>query len=318
MDRLTRQQEEQLQKQDGVASAAQLIEWGFDHATLGRRARSGDWQRLHRGVYALHSGPLTWRARARAALLVAGSEAALSHLSAAYLQQIVRTPPQRIEVSVPSTLSPAATPGVRFYRRQPMPFVLRSGLARTHPSETALDLLGLARDTDTAVSWLTESVRASASPNEILEAEKGRSRLRHRGLLQEIFGTSDPAVESTLEYRYRRDVERKHGLPRAQFQVRQVLDGELIRADGIYVGFATRVELDGQLAHPGGRTAKDTWRDNAVLLEYDEVTMRYRWVHVVVTPCDTAGQVLRALRRGGYTGPARRCGPLCTMTLNGY
>ncbi len=312
---LTRNHEQQLQKQDGVASVGQLLEWGFDHATLSRRARSGDWQRLHRGVYALHSGPLTWRARARAALLLAGPDAALSHLSAGYAQQIVRTPPQRIEVSVPSTLSPAAAPGVRFYRRQPMPFVLRSGLARTHPAEMALDLLGLARDTDNAVSWLTEAVRSGATPHEIFEAAKGRPRLRHRGLLEEIFGATDGAAESALEHRYRRDVERKHGLPRAQFQVRQVLDGKLIRADGIYVGFATRVELDGQLAHPGGRTDQDTWRDNAVLLAFDERTLRYRWVHVTVTPCDTAAQVLRALRKGGYRGPAHPCGPDCAITL---
>jgi len=198
MDRLTREQRMELARQDGVASVAQLIAWGFDHATLGRRARAGDWQRLHRGVYALHSGPLTWHARARAALLLGGPDAALSHLSAGYLQRMVHAAPRRIEVSVPISISPAATARVVFHRRRPMPFVLRSGLARTYPAETALDLLGLASTTDAAVGWLTEGVRAGAAPHEILEAANGRARLRHRGLVEEIFATRDGTVESAL------------------------------------------------------------------------------------------------------------------------
>src|SRR5699024_7663513 len=132
----------------------------------------------------------------------------------------------------------------------------RSALARTHP----------ARDTDSAVGWLTDALRASATPHEILAFAKDRSRLRHRALVEEILGARDGVSESALERRYRRAVERAHGLPRARFQVRQVLDGRFIRADGIYVGLDTRIELDGRLAHPGGRTDLDTWRDNAVLL----------------------------------------------------
>jgi len=318
MRQLTPAQRTVLEKQDHVVSSEQLLAWGFDHATLSRRVRSGAWQRLHRGVYVVHSGPVDWRARARGALLLAGPEAALSHRSAGYLQRIVARAPRVIELSVPSTRTPPKTPGLTFYRRERMPFVLRSGLRRTYLPETALDLLAHAAGTDAAVSVLTESVRAGAGPQELLEIARGRGRLRYRGLLDEIFGGRDGAVESALEYRYRRDVERKHGLPRAQFQVRQVIDGRLIRADGIDVGFATRVELDGQLAHPGGRTAQDTWRDNAVLLKDDERTMRYRWVHVAVTPCDTAGQVLSSLRKGGYRGTARRCGPGCTLVLSGY
>lgn len=314
--RLSKDERRVLKVQDQVASARQLYGWGFDAATLSRRVASGQWQRIFHGVYVLHSGPVPWRARARAALLRAGPDAALSHDAAAYLQRIVPNAPRALAVSVPAARSFVA-PGVRVYRRRAMPFVLRSALARTAPAETTLDLLDLARSPDAAVGLLTDAVRADVHPRDILRAAAGRARVRYRALLEEIFVAGDGAVESALEYRYQRDVERRHRLPAAQLQVRQVLDGMLIRADAIYVGFATRVELDGQLAHPGGRTNEDTWRDNLALLEHSEVTLRYRWFHVAVTPCATSAQVLTSLRRGGFTDPSHPCSPTCDIAVRG-
>lgn len=317
MRTLSKDERRVLEIQDQVASAQQLHGWGFDAATLSRRVSSGQWQRLFHGVYVLHSGPVSWRARARGALLRAGPDAALSHGSAGYLQRIVPRPPRLLTVSVPASRSIAA-PGLQVYRRRTMPFVLRSALARTAPAETTLDLLGLARGTDGAVGLLTDAVRAGVPPEEILRAATTRGRLRHRGLLEEIFAAGDGTVESPLEYRYQRDVERRHGLPAAQLQVRQVVDGALIRADAVYVGYSTRIELDGRLAHPGGRTDRDTWRDNAVLLEHGDTTLRYRWFHVAVTHCPTAAQVLTSLRRGGYRDPAHGCSPGCDLTVRSY
>ena len=310
---LTGDQRQLLDRQLGVATAAQLIDWGFDHATMSRRARAGRWQRLHQGVYVLHSGPVDWRTRASAALLMAGPGAALSHRSAGFVQRIVASAPQRIEISVPVDRTPPRASGVKVFRRATMPFVLRSGLPRTHPAETVLDLLASARDADAAVGFLTQGVRAGASPHEILAYAALRSRLRHRGLVEEILGAQDATIESPLEHRYHRDVERAHGLPRSQTQVRQIVGGRAIRADAIYPGLRTRIELDGRLAHPGGRTDQDTWRDNAVLLERGEITLRYRWSHVAMTPCRTAAQVLHALRSCGYRDPARPCSPTCPI-----
>ena len=42
-----------------------------------------------------------------------------------------------------------------------------------------------------------------------------------------------------------------------------------------------RVELDGELADAGGRTDDDTWRDNEAVVGTEEITLRYRWSHVV-------------------------------------
>ncbi len=74
-----------------------------------------------------------------------------------------------------------------------------------------------------------------------------------------------------------------------------------------------RCELDGELAHPGGRTDSDTWRDNAVLIERGDITLRYRWGHVALTPCATAAQVAAALRLRGWRGAPRACKPDCPV-----
>lgn len=75
--------------------------------------------------------------------------------------------------------------------------------------------------------------------------------------------------------------------------------------------FGVRVELDGELAHPGRATDDDLLRDNDVLLSRDEITLRYRWPHVHDTACGVAGQVAAGLRTGGWSRIARRCSPTC-------
>lgn len=94
--------------------------------------------------------------------------------------------------------------------------------------------------------------------------------------------------------------------------MRHVLDGRWVRADRVFDGLGVRVELDGQLAHPHGSTDRDVWRDNAVLVERAELTLRYRWTHVTSSPCATAAQLATALHARGWRGTLRRCGPACT------
>lgn len=72
-----------------------------------------------------------------------------------------------------------------------------------------------------------------------------------------------------------------------------------------------RVELDGQLGHPGGATDADVWRDNVVRVHTGDITLRYRWVHITATSCETASQVAQALRAGGWRGSVKACGPQC-------
>ncbi|HYF73067.1 MAG TPA: type IV toxin-antitoxin system AbiEi family antitoxin domain-containing protein [Nocardioides sp.] len=297
---------------DGVVTRPECVALGVHPSWLDRRVRAGEWQRLHPGVLVTYSGPLTWRTRARAALLHAGPGAALSHRSAAYVHEWVDDAPRLLEVSISHERRVARSPGVVIRRRRTMPPAggrLRT-VARGH---TVLDLLAVAASEDDAVGPLTAALRGRTHPDDVLDALASRPGAPRRAMVLELLAACEDGVESALELRYHRDVERRHGLPRGRSQVSERVGGRWIRADRWYEEWALRVELDGRLAHPFGRTDADTWRDNAVLLERGELTLRYRWSHVRLTPCATAGQVAAALRARGWTGSPRSCGPACTL-----
>lgn len=152
-------------------------------------------------------------------------------------------------------------------------------------------------------------------PERILTEVELRPRVRHRELLAEVLAPGAESIESPLEYRYGRDVERAHGLPRGSTQIRQLVSGRWIRADRIYKRYGVRIELDGQLAHPFGTTDDDVWRDNAVMLAHHEITLRYRWHHVAANPCATADQLASALRARGWRATLRNCGPRCPLVV---
>lgn len=176
-----------------------------------------------------------------------------------------------------------------------------------------VDLVAAAGVPDDVVGVLCDAVRGGVHPDSVLEAIARRGRLRNRAMVLAMLSEVTNGIESPLEMRYRRDVERAHGLPRATAQKRERVGGRWIRADRVYVPCRVRVELDGQLAHPFGTTDDDVWRDNAVLLATGDVTLRYRWRHVAVMPCHAAIQVATALRARGWGGVPRPCGPGCPL-----
>lgn len=295
----------------GVVTTAMLLDLGADRAWLSRQVARGHWQRLHHGVLLTHDGPVPWRSRAWAALLHGGPGAALSHAAAAHLHGFRAEPPRVLDVSIPEHRRVAATPGVVLHRRLPMP---PSGgrPARTWVADTALDLVAAAGTEDDVIGHLCAAVRAGTRPVELEDAIGRRPRFRHRALVLDLLPEVQGGIESPLEHRYHRDVERRHGLPAARLQVRERLPDGWIRADCLYEEWSVRVELDGALAHPAGRTDADTWRDNAVLISTGDLTLRYRWRHVAA-PCRTAVQVAAALQRRGWPGSLRRC-PRCPAT----
>src|SRR5690554_1876517 len=313
--RLTRELiESEASQRAGVVTTSQLRALGADRKWLARQVSSGRWQRLHRGVLLTHSGPAPWHSLAWGALVYAGRSAALSHDAAAFLHGMVARPPELIDVTIPEWRRVSPSEGIALHRRVNVP--ARTGWPdRTALVDTALDLVAAASGTDSALSWLCDAVRAGVSPRQLLREVLRRPKMRNRALAVELLAEVAAGVESPLEGRYHRDVERAHGLPTAELQVREVLDGMWIRADRKYRGFDVRVELDGALAHPRGRTDRDTWRDNAVLIAASDLTLRYRWRHVHVEPCRTAAQVLSALRLKEPGLPAHRCkSPSCSVT----
>ncbi len=296
-----------------VITTRECLRLGAGADWVERQVLSGRWRRVARGVMVTYSGPLAWRTRAAAALAHGGRGALLSHAAAAYLHGFVRAAPPIIDITIPRARRVAPMAGVRVHRRSRRAATSRSGFPVVSSGDAVLDLVDRACGTDGVVGVLADAVRAGVAASAILAALEHRPSQRRRRTVLELVGEVEAGVESPLEHRYHRDVEGRHGLPRSVLQRREVVGGRWIRADAVYVGFGVRTELDGELAHPGGRTDSDVWRDNAVLIERGELTLRYRWRHVIA-PCSTAAQLGAALTSRGWLGSPTPCGPDCLLT----
>lgn len=122
-------------------------------------------------------------------------------------------------------------------------------------------------------------------------------------MVLEMLADCAVGVESPLEQRYFRDVERAHGLPvgRRQASLRRGT-----RVDVSYDEYGLVVELDGVLWHQGLAAHSDMNRDNLNVLD-GRLTLRYGWPAVVDHRCRVASQVVTALRLGGWTGQLSAC-----------
>ena len=127
-----------------------------------------------------------------------------------------------------------------------------------------------------------------------------------RALLLEVCRDVKAGVESPLERRYLRFVERAHGLPVGARQRLERVGRATYRHDVLYEEFGVVVELDGLAYHRDHRAAADARRDNALMVE-GLIVLRYRWADVASDPCGAARQIAAVLRRRGWTGEPGRC-----------
>jgi hypothetical protein len=176
-----------------------------------------------------------------------------------------------------------------------------------------LDLVQLARTFDDACGWITRACGRRLTTEEKLRAAMAvRKKMRWRGKLDDVLAAAGDGIHSVLEFRYLRDVERAHGLPRSRHQVRVVIDGKPVYRDAYYAEYQVAVELDGSLAHPDDERWRDSQRDNKAGAQGVQ-TCRYNWRDVYGDPCGTAALQAQILRRRGWPGTPRPCSAGCPV-----
>ncbi len=302
------------QSQSGAVSRHQLLDAGLNSQSIFRRLERGRWQQLHRGVYAVFTGPPPRETWLWAALLRAGPGAVLSHLSAAEMHGLIDHPGESIYVTVPSTRRVAA-PGLVIRISGRIAEATQPGREppRTTVEETVLDLTDLAVTFDDVCGWITRAVARRLTTEERLRAAlRQRKKIRWRASIEDLIAAAGDGIHSVLEYRYLRDVERAHGLPRSRHQVRVVIEGRTAYRDVYYEKYMLAVELDGGLAHPDEERWRDNRRDNEAWGQ-GVVTSRYGWRDVYGHPCETALRQVRMLRRRGWRGTPRPCSERCPL-----
>jgi hypothetical protein len=300
-----------------VVTTRQAVEAGLTVDQITAKVKFGRWRRMYRGVYATFSGEPTRLSRLWAAVLCAGPGAMLSHQTAAEVALLADRPGELIHVTVPSTRRVAKTPGI---------VVHYSARARdaSHPArlppqtrveETVLDLANAAQTFDDACGWVTRSLqRGLTTQAGLAHYLELRPKIRWRSELAELLTLNAAGLHSVLEARYRRDVERPHGLPNGTRQARFRRSDHNEYRDVLYEAYQTAVELDGELAHIG-EARRDSRRDNAAAAD-GITTLRYSWFDVTKSPCQVAAEVARVLARRGFTGE-RPCSPSCPVSIDG-
>jgi len=296
-----------------VVDREQALGVGFSERQIDYRVSTGKWQRVHPGVYATFSGPLSRDARLWAALRLAGDGAMLSYETAAEVQELVDKPSRTIHITVPLDRRRARhrqAPGIMIHRsNQSQPeFPGGAKLPRTRIQDTVLDLAAASVTFDQAYGWIARGVsRDLVSVHMLRTALAARRRIRWRVLLVDSLQESKDGMNSALERRYVRDVERAHGLPAAERQVRRVIGGKTQFRDNWYAEHRVAVEIDGPAYHRYERVQHDKDRDNLNLALDDAKTLRFGPVGVTEHACASAALVCATLRNNGWRGNPRPC-----------
>lgn len=107
-----------LARQAGVITVGQATGLGLSAATVHRRVRAGEWQRLYPGVFLVGGHRLSDEARVRAAWLSVGGEpATVTGAAAAYWHGMLERAPAVVEVTVARSMHLRPRPGVVLRRR---------------------------------------------------------------------------------------------------------------------------------------------------------------------------------------------------------
>jgi very-short-patch-repair endonuclease len=293
---------------------------GMGPRVMRGRVDSGRWQRLQRGVYAAFSGDPARETVLWAALLRAGPGAVLSHQTAAERHGLIDEPSSLITITVPASKRPARAKisGLVIHRSDAI-------LRARHPAmlppctrveDTVLDLIEIAPTFDDAYAWICRAVgRRRTTTDRIRLAMDARKKMRWRREITVALGDADGGALSVLEYRYIHRVERPHKLPVARRQARIRQRTGNMYLDNLYEKYGVCVELDGTAAHPADEQWLDKRRDNANAVS-GLVTLRFGLLDLGDRRCETASAVATLLRRRGWTGSRRACGPGCTAAFS--
>lgn len=269
---------------------------------LERLLRHGHWSVVTPGIYATTGTP-GLRHRLWAGTLLGGGRAALGGEAALFLAGL-RPEPKLIQTWVPLGVRRDPRRGWQFPRDGLKRLDHARGTLPTIRTDEALIDVGQHLDTEGWVGLVADAARAGlvALP-EVARRLRARPRVSQRRMLLEVLADLQ-GIESTLEWAYRRDVERRHGLPTA---ARQVVVSAGSRSDVRYDRYRLIVELDGRVHL--GEEFRDLDRDNAHSAR-GETTLRYGSRDVRGRACLVAWQVGGFLVRHGWRGFPRRC-PRC-------
>ncbi|MCP3423203.1 hypothetical protein [Nocardioides pinisoli] len=306
-----------LAQQSGVICRRQLTAAGARGHDVKRLLRRRDLVRLYDGVFVNHTGRPTWVQRAWGGVLLAWPAALArdSALRAGDGPGRAGRDDSVIHLAVDRHRTLQVPRGYRLHRISDFEAKVQWNASppRVRIEEALVDVAAAASGRFDAIATLSDAVRARrTTPERIRDALDARARIAHRAFLHGVLTDLGQGTCSVLEHGYLTLVERPHGLPVAERQLLDSVNGPLYR-DVVY-GVGQIVELDGRMWHdsPHQRDA-DLDRDLDAAVERLG-TVRLGWGQVFARPCATAFRVGRLLNARGWPGTTRTC-PACPQSL---
>jgi hypothetical protein len=274
-------------RQLAMVTSTQLDEIGFGRGTREKWLATGQLKRMRRGVYMLPGVAPTWDASVLAAVLAAGPQAVVSHLTAAHLWQLFDGPPPEtvrpcIHITAPWRHHLA---GVKLHRRRldDREQTRYRSIPVTTPARTLFDLATML-DADQLGRCVDEALRRRlltvSELGRLLQqhAGAGRRRLRPlRAVLAQRLAGFDPGAN---EWEQRMDRQWKQlGLPASRRQYWVNVAGGRCRVDRAVPELKLAVEWVGKAYHSlDGRYARDRMRiSDLVQAGWDVIEVTPEW-----------------------------------------
>jgi predicted transcriptional regulator of viral defense system len=240
--------------QNGLVTREQLDALGLNDQAIAKRVERGRLHRIHGRVYSLTPQVMTERGRFMAAVLACGTDAVLSHRSAAYLWGIVDQWEEPIDVTAPNRRgrSPDGGAAHRDGSLQPIDKTTIHGVPCTSVARTVLDFAAVAPE------WEVRKAVAQAEVLGVLDQSKLRALLkrsrRRRGVarLRLILDTIHPQTKRTRSELERLFLEMcaKRAVPEPEVNVwLPTPDGRRYQADFLWRDSSRILEADSRRFH---------------------------------------------------------------------
>lgn len=276
--------------QHGIVTRAQLRRLGLGEKAIDYRVRSGRLIRLYRGVYAVGHLPPSPHARAIAAVLACGHDAALSHQAAATLWGLAARWPTALDVTAATAHRHA---GVRVHRSRRITaadVTTHFGIAVTTPARTLVDLADVLDDRSFKRAVNDARVKRLVTLAGIRDVVSRAPNRRAVTRLRPFVERGGRPTRSVMEDEFLTLVER-YGLRPPH--VNEVVAGHEV--DMLWRAEKLIVELDSRQHHDHGQAFEVDRERDAELLAAGFRVVRVTWPRLTRSPGREAQRLARLL-----------------------